>query len=293
MKLILVILLAFVAISKADHLDALLHQKIAASTPQVADSHFATYGANVGHWGQRFAHACHKNELASIAGHDFNISVGGINHGVKPWAQFESLRWGTKLEHLESKKFVSGVGGWSWSIVSAAIGMREGDTVSMRSVYGWAQSTTNQQYQVISWQSCKRKLFKKKCHTEHRNEPRGLTTDEVNLIMSGMVMFSHRGALSVCPAQLSSDIEKQDLGIQFESLGNGMTESDILYNIQQGEVVQAVTSLLRGTATPSIVENVQGFMNHPRSGTLHHGSGLGTFVINLNWTGVFTVTVQI
>lgn len=146
MKAITIILLAFVAVSKADNLDAMLHQKIAASTPQVADTHFATYGDSVGHWGHRFAHACHKDELASIAHHDFGIAVGGINHNVKPWAQFEALRWGTKLEHLESKKYVSGVGGWSWSIVSAAIGVREGDTVNMRSVYGWAQSTTKQQY---------------------------------------------------------------------------------------------------------------------------------------------------
>ena len=293
MRTILLVLLAFVAISKADHFDAMLHQKIAASTPQVADAHFATYGDNVGHWGQRFAHDINRNDLGSVTGADFGIQVGGVHHNVKPWSQFEALRWGTKLEHLESKKFVSGVGGWSWSIVSAAVGVREGETVHMRSVYGWAQSTTKQQYQVISWQNCKRKLFKKKCHTEHRNEPRGLTTDEVNLIMSGMVMYSHRGALSVCPAQLSGELSKEDIGTQFDSLGNGMTESDTLWNIQQSEVVQAVTSLLRGTATPSIVENIQGFMNHPRSGTLHHGSGMGTFVINLEWSGVFTVSVQI
>ena len=151
MKSSLVILLAFVAITKADHLDALLHHKIAVSSPQIADAHFATYGANVGHWGHRFAHSCHKDELAHIAIHDFGMAAGGINHVVKPWAVFESLKWGTKLEHLESKKFVSGAGGWSWSIVNAAIGIREGDTVHMRSVYGWAQSTTNQQHQVISF----------------------------------------------------------------------------------------------------------------------------------------------
>ncbi len=55
-----------------------------------------------------------------------------------------ALKWGDKLEHLEHKKYVSGCGGWSYGVVVASVGVREGETIRYRATVGFTQAQTKQ-----------------------------------------------------------------------------------------------------------------------------------------------------
>jgi hypothetical protein len=201
MKAIIIfsVALTILASVNSQSIDTLLHNKLASATPGIDANQYAQFASQIGYWGTRLVQSIDKSQLASIAHQVVPISVGGSNHNIQPYMDAMALKWGDKLEHLETKQFISGVGGWSWGIVTGTIGTRVGDHVEIRSITGWTQSVTNQQYQTISFQSCKRKLFKKKCHTEHRQEPRGLTQGEVDVISSGIVNNSFLGALQHAP----------------------------------------------------------------------------------------------
>jgi hypothetical protein len=170
MKAIIIfsVALTILASVNSQSIDTLLHNKLVSATPGIDANQYAQFASQIGYWGTRLVQSIDKSQLASIAHQVVPISVGGSNHNIQPYMDAMALKWGDKLEHLETKQFISGVGGWSWGIVTGTIGTRVGDHVEIRSITGWTQSVTNQQYQTISFQSCKRKLFKKKCHTEHR-----------------------------------------------------------------------------------------------------------------------------
>lgn len=228
----LIVLLTLAIIAKADvgaQVDSILYQKVVNSTPAIDQAFFDTVCQGTSQLGYRYANESNRHELHNLTNVPHAVSIGGAGQLIYPFADFEALKWGEKIEHLESRKFVSGAGGWSWGVVTASVGIRVDETVYMRSAVGTSMAQTKQMYQSISYQSCKKKWFKKKCHTAWRNEPRGLTHDEVNVINTGLGKFAHLGALTQLPQQVSSPVVSK--GLTFNMLGN-FAEGTLLFNVQ-------------------------------------------------------------
>jgi hypothetical protein len=97
---------------------------------------------------------------------------------------------------LESNKFIHSDGRKSWSYIVASVGMRNGESVSMRTSYGWSEANSKQQFKTISYRKCKRRLFWKKCWTAHENVARGLTNEELTIVEANLLKYAHLGALN-------------------------------------------------------------------------------------------------
>lgn len=286
----IILIAAILAVVQADQIDSILYQKIKNSTPNVSDASVNTYLSTITKSGKRFALTIPVSQLAGKVNENFPVSVGGTTQNVKPWNSFQALRWGSKLEHLESNKLIKADGTWSWGILSAKVGVRQGDNLTMRSVVGWVQGKSKQMYQKISYQSCKRKLFHKKCHTATKDVPRGLTVQEVSIVQQGILKNAHQGALDNSPSSLfadqdeSTDIDMMDLSM----VGSNITGT-ILYDVTSQELKSAISALVHGTETPQLVQKIEGYSKAPVSGTIIHNNTR----IELSWNGRnFTITAQ-
>lgn len=287
---------------QAASIDSIIYNKVRVSTPNVNDASFNRYSSRLGKWGARHAKRVHKNHLHTVVNQKYSVKAGGRTHTLKPFADFMALKWGTKFEHLESKQFVSGAGGWSWSVLTASIGVRTGDYVDMRTAYGWSQAATKQQKKGVRYKHCKRRWFRKKCKWRTKYVNRGLVTSEVNLINMGMLKYSHQGAMSRMPKALfatqdgTETEEDLDMGLKFADLGAGFKESNILYSIPQSQIGSAGATLCNGTSTPTLMRNLAGYARSPRNGTFYHSSRLGTFRYTLTWNArarTFTVMASV
>lgn len=138
------ILIAIFVTANAAQIDSILYNKVRVSTPATADATFNVYASGLGKWGARHASQVNRHQLHTIIGQNFPVQAGGVTHNLKPFGDFLALKWGTQFEQLKSHKYISGAGGSSWSVLTASIGIRTGETVSMRTAYGWAQAQTKQ-----------------------------------------------------------------------------------------------------------------------------------------------------
>jgi hypothetical protein len=296
MKLSVTILLAILAVANAQTIDSILYQKVQKSLPIVDEARFTALTANKSQNGSFFSDRVRRNWIHTRIAKSYDITLPTKKYTAKPYADFMALKWGTKLEYLESNKFVSGAGGTSWAVVTASIGVRVNEDIEMRTVIGWSHAVTNQMYNHVTYRSCKRRFFVKKCHNETRRVPRGLTSAELTVIQYGLVRNAHRGALEKMPKQLFANSEEEmdsELERHF-NLANGPVETMKLFEVKANELASAVSSLVRDTATPSLTANCQGFEKSPRNGVIHHITSFGKFTVNINWDGKsFTVSSTI
>jgi hypothetical protein len=291
-------LIALTAVVTAAPIDAILYRKIAKSTPSLSSSTFNRYASNLYKTGSRYSRRIHRNSLGKVRNQSFTFKAGGRTHRVYPFREFMALRWGEKLEHLESKKYISGAGRYSWGYVTASIGQRNSNGyVDMRTAWGWTQAKTKQMYKRIRYRSCRRRWFRKRCKWKTKSVKRGLSTGEMNVLHTGMLRYAHQGALSKIPSRLSTEAPElmeegfnlsQDL--KMADLTAGYRQSDILYKIKKNELIQAVASLVEGTATPSLKNQSKGYITRPRSGVIYHRSKRGNFKLTLRYaSGLFTI----
>jgi hypothetical protein len=294
-SIFITILIALAVSANAASIDAILYSKVASSYRKVSSTSFNRYAHSLGRWGARYSRNVNRNALNSVKNERRTIRVGGTSRTVRPYADFEALRWGTKMEHLESHKYVSGAGRYSWGIVTASIGVRTGENVQMRTSLGWAQAKTRQLYKAVRYRHCRRRLFRKKCSWRTKNIARGLVQSEVNLVALGMLQYAHIGALSKLPKRLFANNEAQEFTLASAPiLGAGDSEANILYKVKTTELIKAVSALVSGTGTPTLVNNLKGYVSRPRNGRINHSSSKGTFKITLSWSaGVFKVTVVV
>lgn len=289
MKGTILVVLALVAFAKADEYETILKQKIVTSTPNVDGNRFANYAKNLSKSGRRFVKEINKSELDNVAGEQFTA----VNRPVNPWSDFGSLKWGTKFEHLESHRSISGTGGNSWTIVVGKIGSRTGDNVKMRTFVGWSTCHTPQQHQTVSYRSCKRRLFWKKCRTEHRKIARGLTPDEVQLIQDGLSKSAHEGAAeSAAPAAAqapaapvrSSNPKLTNFIKATNSIGRSHFRGTVVTDIKQNNLNQVISTIGHGKSSVNVAKKINGFQTKPRSGCLDLSTSTGKRLkVNLSW----------
>jgi hypothetical protein len=283
---VIAILITMFVAANAAPIDTILYNKVQSTIPNVDQGQFNALIKNAGQWGSFFARYSPRDQIHTITGINFDINVGGKSHNLTPFSDFGALKWGTRIEHLSSKLYVSGAGGLSYGIVTASVGERSGDHILMRTGYGWSHGNTNQMYNDVRYKSCKRRVFKKKCKWKTKKVARGLNTQEVNTVQMGMIKNAHIGALTKIPKSLTSAPLLQ--------AGNNTGNSNILFGVNANEVIQAVTSLVHGTGTPTLVNNLRGYVTSPRKGAFTHTSSKGTFKINLEYTAnKYVVTVSL
>lgn len=209
------------------------------------------------------------------------------------WSDFGTLKWGTKFEHLESHRSISGTGGSSWTVVVGKIGSRNGDNVKMRTFVGWASCQTHQQYQVVSYRSCKKRFFRKKCKTEHKNIPRGLNPDEVQLIQDGLSKSAHEGAVESAGSTVSAprapvaptgNGKLQRFIKATNSIGRKQFRGTVVTDIKKNNLNQVISTIGHGKSSVNVAKKINGFQSKPRSGCLDLSTSTGKRLkVNLSW----------
>lgn len=176
------IVLCLLAYGQTADIDRILYQKVEASIPNVDDAAFNNLGQNTIKLGKSYSYRVHESNVSAYVEKTCNAHIALMIRKTTPFSDFGALKWGTKLEHLESIKVIA-AGGVSWGIVTAAIGTKSSDgMIDLRAVNGWAFTKTTQPTNSVRVHECKTKFFKKKCSWTTKNIPRGLTTAETNTL---------------------------------------------------------------------------------------------------------------
>ena len=96
----------------------------------------------------------------------------------KPFEGLKELKFGKNYQRVLVEQDIR-TPGQSMGKVTAMEGVRVGTDIDYTAALGWSYGTTNQLYNQVKYQSCKKILFWKKCSTKTKNVPRGFRPDEV------------------------------------------------------------------------------------------------------------------
>lgn len=294
MKIIsITIVLCLLASTQTAKIDKDFYLKVAASTPKVNEAAYSKLGENWFNGGQHYSYRIHQSKLNEYLDKTGIARIGLMIRRTKPFADFGALKWGRKLEHLESTKNFLPNGKLCWSVVTAAIGIKDSKgMIDMRSVDGWSAIKTKPIYNTVRVEECKTRWFRKKCSWNTKNVPRGYTTTEATTIHSAVIKQATLGALSKMPRSLGETLEEdinnmEEFGMELKlpDLTADFGEVDILHSINKNQIVGAINSMVKNTGSPSLTRQSIGYQNSPRSDVYYHKSSQGTFKITLKWDG--------
>jgi len=98
----ILILVALVATALTASIDQTLYNKVVRSTPVVDNNAYFRLATNANKWGSLQAYYVHTSKMMPIVSKKVNLNLAGKHQTFMPFADFEALKWGTKLENLSS-----------------------------------------------------------------------------------------------------------------------------------------------------------------------------------------------
>lgn len=285
------LLTAILHLSSAAPIDGIMRNKFIHTRPGFDGNQAPRLLSGAGGLGHRYYVRIGVNELGNYLGqrHTYTYSRGPFAKGIDfyPYANFQSLRFGTKYEMYGFDKSIA-AGANSYSSVMGFLGTREGNVLELLSVHGISSGQSIQQYNAVQHRQCKRKLFRKKCHTVTTHVPRGFNHQEITQIDAYLQHIAHNEVINRLPVSLSDQIEALE-GMQM--LGSGLAmNNQILYNVEAGNIMNSVNAMI-GQSCNEYAGQVMGLVNSGRNGTVMVNKG-GMFRVVVERTGgLWKVTV--
>ena len=133
------------------------------------------------------------------------------DHGRQFFMALKDLKYGTRAMSLSFENHISDT--VSGVIAKALIGYRYGDSIVASVGVATSSCDMIQQFNVVSYQKCKKILFIKKCHNVQESHPRGFHPHELNSVLAKLQSDASK-ELYTCVCQntgLSADEHDQSL----------------------------------------------------------------------------------